>query len=391
MARPKVMTVYGTRPEAIKLAPVVRAVDNDDRFDLVSVSTGQHREMLNQVNARFGISLSYDLALMKPEQTLNELVSRVLTGLDDVISAEKPDVMIVQGDTSTAMAAALAGFHQRVKIVHLEAGLRTGNLDSPYPEEANRRMVAQFSTLHLAPTQDAKLNLLNEGIDTRDIAVIGNTVIDALLTAAEWHTTFSDPHLEALVGQEKRLVLVTAHRRENLDYMADVGYAVRELAALYPEVNFVLPLHLNPRVRGVVQPIVHNLPNVLITEPLPYDEFTKLMKIAHVVLTDSGGVQEEAPSLGTPVLLMRDNTERPEAVRAGTVKLVGTNRHDIVASVTDILNDAGMHMRMANATNPYGDGHAAERAVEAIAALFGLGEKVADFAPLELESSFYSA
>lgn len=379
--KPKIMTVYGTRPEAIKVAPVVTALQNDDRLESVVVSTGQHREMLEQVNKRFGIEPDYDMALMKPGQSLNELVSRAVEGLDAIIKQEQPDVIISQGDTSTAMAAALAGFQSGVKIVHLEAGLRTGNIFSPFPEEANRKIIGQVTSLHLAPTNESRENLRRENFRSKDIVVTGNTVIDALLAASKWDVQFEDPRLEALRDTHQRLVLVTTHRRENLDAMKEIGGAVQDLARAYPDCVFALPLHLNPKVRDAVLPEVEDLPNVIITDPLPYDQFTALMSRAYLVLTDSGGVQEEAPSLGKPVLVMRENTERPEAVVAGTVKLVGTDRERIVAEASNLLDHEAAYGAMANAVNPYGDGKAAARAVAAIAELTGVGERIAEFEP----------
>ena len=379
--KPKIMTVYGTRPEAIKVAPVVSALQNDDRFDSVVVSTGQHREMLEQVNKRFGITPDHDMALMKPGQTLNELVARAIQGLDPIIEEEKPDVIISQGDTSTAMVAALAGFHKGVKVVHLEAGLRTGNIFSPFPEEANRKIIGQIASLHLAPTNESRENLRRENFRSKDIVVTGNTVIDALLAASEWDVQFEDPRLEKLRNSDKKVVLVTTHRRENLDAMKEIGGAVQDLAKSYPDQIFALPLHLNPKVRDAVLPEVEDLPNVIITDPLPYDQFTALMSRAYLVLTDSGGVQEEAPSLGKPVLVMRENTERPEAVVAGTVKLVGTARSRIVAEARNLLDQDAAYAAMANAINPYGDGHAARRSVAAIAELLGVGKRLSDFEP----------
>lgn len=373
------MTVYGTRPEAIKVAPVVRALQQDDRFESVVVSTGQHREMLEQVNKRFGITPDYDMELMKPGQTLNELVSRAIYGLDRIIDEEQPDVIISQGDTSTAMAAALAGFQKGVKIVHLEAGLRTGNIFSPFPEEANRKIIGQVTSLHLAPTNESRENLRRENFRSKDIVVTGNTVIDALLTASQWLVEFNDQRLESLRQTGEKLVLVTTHRRENLEAMKEIGGAVQDLAKSYPQHVFALPLHLNPIVRDAVLPEVEDLPNVIISDPLPYDQFTALMGRAHLVLTDSGGVQEEAPSLGKPVLVMRENTERPEAVVAGTVKLVGTDRERIVAEAKNLLDQPAAYAAMANAVNPYGDGKAAERAVAAIAELVSVGKRVGDF------------
>lgn len=379
MPRPKIVTIYGTRPEAIKVASIITALSEDGRYESVAVSTGQHLEMLEQVNRMFGIRPKWDLHLMEPGQSLNRLVSRAIEGLDEVIDAEAPDVIVVQGDTSTAMAAALAGFHRGVKIVHLEAGLRTGDIHSPFPEEANRKLIGQVAELHLAPTAGSMENLRRENVRSKDIAVTGNTVIDALLEAASWDTKFEDPSLQEAAESGKRLVVVTTHRRENLEAMKEIGGAVKDLAESYSDINFVLPLHLNPKVREAVLPEVESLPNVVITDPLPYDQFTKLLDRATIILTDSGGVQEEAPALGKPVLVMRQNTERPEAVVAGTVKLVGTNRSLIVAEAKLLLDDDAAYHSMANAVNPYGDGKAAERAVAAIAELLGVGERLPDF------------
>lgn len=379
MAQPKIMTVYGTRPEAIKVAPVIKALETDDRFESIAVSTGQHKEMLAQVNTMFGISPKHDLSMMKPGQSLNELVARAITGLDAIIEEEGPDLVIAQGDTSTAMAAALAAFHRGVQIVHLEAGLRTGDIHSPFPEEANRKIIGQVASLHLAPTEGALENLRKEDFRSKDIVVTGNTVIDALLEAASWDTKFDDVRLQAAADTDHRFVVVTTHRRENFEAMKGIGGAVQDLAVSYPQSFFVLPLHLNPKVREAVLPQVEGLRNVIITDPLPFDQFTKLQRRADIILTDSGGVQEEAPALGKPVLVLRDNTERPEAVVAGTVKLVGTNRDLIVAQSKLLLDDDAVYESMAKAANPYGDGKAAARASAAIAELLGMGERLPDF------------
>lgn len=381
MTKLKVMIVYGTRPEAIKMAPIIKALVSVDHFTSVVVSTGQHREMLDQVNRMFKITPDYDLSLMDKASTLSGSVSMALSGLDAIIEKEQPDVVISQGDTSTAMSAALAGFHRQVKVVHLEAGLRTGNISSPFPEEVYRRIISQIASLHLAPTETSRDNLRREDFDPRNIAIVGNTVIDALLEASKWQTRFADERLNLLAETTQRLVLVTTHRRENLEAMAEIGAAVQELAETYPEVVFALPLHLNPRVRNAVLPKVDMLDNVIITDPLPYDQFTKLMMRSTLVLTDSGGVQEEAPSLGKPVLCMRENTERPEAVLAGTVKLVGTDRQRIVSETKMLLDDEVAYEAMARAVNPYGDGRAAARSVAAIAELLGVGERHPDFEP----------
>ena len=284
------------------------------------------------------------------------------------------------------MAAALAGFHRGVKIVHLEAGLRTGDIHSPFPEEANRKLIGQVTELHLAPTEGSMENLRRENVRSKDIVVTGNTVIDALLEAASWNTKFADTALPEAADSDKQLVVVTTHRRENLEAMKEIGGAVKDLAEAYPEINFALPLHLNPKVRQAVLPEVEHLPNIIITDPLPYDQFTQLQNRATIILTDSGGVQEEAPALGKPVLVMRQNTERPEAVVAGTVKLVGTNRELIVAEAKLLLSDDAAFQAMANAVNPYGDGKGAQRAIAAIAELTGVGERVDDFLP-EVDSS----
>ncbi|MCS5479269.1 UDP-N-acetylglucosamine 2-epimerase (non-hydrolyzing) [Corynebacterium sp. YIM 101645] len=379
MSLPKIMTVYGTRPEAIKVAPILSHLQNDVRFESIPVSTGQHREMLKQVNSIFGISPRHNLGLMKQGQALNELASRALAGLDVIIEREQPEVIVSQGDTSTAMVAALAGFNRGTRVVHIEAGLRTGNIASPFPEEANRRVISQVASLHLAPTEAARENLILENFDPADIVVTGNTVIDALLTVAKQKVDFDDPPLAAAVASDRRLVLVTTHRRENLDAMVEIGSAIQELARLYPDVILALPLHLNPRVREAVLPEVKKMENVIVTDPLPYDQFTSLMNRSTLVLTDSGGVQEEAPSLGKPVLVMRENTERPEAVTAGTVKLIGTDRRRIIQEVQHLLDDPAAYAAMANAVNPYGDGRAAERCVAAIAELLGVGERIEEF------------
>ena len=381
MSKPKIMSIAGTRPEAIKMAPVVKAIEADGRFESIAVSTGQHKEMLDQVSAMFDIEPAHDLGLMKPGQSLNELVSRAVAGLDEVILAERPDVIISQGDTTTAMVAALAGFYREVKVVHVEAGLRTGNIHSPFPEEANRRIISQIAQLHLAPTEESRENLRRENFRSSAIVVTGNTVIDSLLQAAEWDTEFTEPALAAAAATDQRIVTVTTHRRENLDAMTEIGGAVQELAQNNPGIIFVLPLHLNPKVRDVVLPKVDQLDNVVITDPLPYDQFTKLMARSTLVLTDSGGVQEEAPSLGKPVLVMRENTERPEAVVAGTVKLIGTDKNRIVMETQLLLDSKVAYDAMAQAVNPYGDGQAAQRVVAAIAQMLGVGERLPDFEP----------
>ncbi|MBB5830250.1 non-hydrolyzing UDP-N-acetylglucosamine 2-epimerase [Brachybacterium aquaticum] len=383
----RVMTIYGTRPEAIKVAPIIRAIQVDEEMENVIVVTGQHREMLDQVNILFGIEPDHDLDIMSGGQSLNEVVAKVITGVDAILVAEKPDVVIVQGDTSTVMGAAVAAFNRRVPVVHLEAGLRSGDIHSPFPEEANRKLTSQIAALHLAPTQTSKSNLTREGVRENDIVVTGNSVIDTLKYATEnLAVRFEDERLEALQQEhlaEKagRILLVTAHRRENLGaVMEGIGQAVADIARKYADLTIILPLHRNPKVRAAIRPAVDGLDNVLLLEPLPYAEFTRALSLADVVLTDSGGVQEEAPSLGKPVLVMRDNTERPEAVVAGTVKLIGTHPQRLVDEVSMLLDSEEAYLGMANAVNPYGDGDAARRTVEAIRWKFlGAGERPVDF------------
>lgn len=374
------MPIYGTRPEAIKMAPIVTALQNSDQFECVVTVTGQHREMLDQVNEIFGITPEHDLNIIQPRQTLNGVLTRTVEGLDRIFEDTPPDAVVVQGDTTTSTAAAIAAFYRGIPVIHAEAGLRSFNLFSPFPEEANRKITSQITSLHLAPTATSKENLLREAITEEDIVVTGNTVIDALLHTVEQQLPFTDPQLEKIASSGKRVLLVTTHRRENQgEAMRGVGRALARIADAEPELTVVLPAHRNPVVREAVLPAIEGKPNVVVTEPLAYGEFTRMLSVAHVVLTDSGGVQEEAPSLGKPVLVMRENTERPEAVTAGTVKLIGTDEERIVTEVDRLLNDDAAYHEMANAVNPYGDGKAAERSLAAIEQMFDVGRRVADF------------
>lgn len=362
------------------MAPIVAELNDSKDFECVVTVTGQHREMLDQVNELFGITPDHDLDILQHGQSLSDILTRTINGLDKLFAASKPDAVVVQGDTTTSTAGAIAAFYRGIPVIHAEAGLRSHNLFSPFPEEANRKITTQVASLHLAPTSTSKANLLAEGVKDADIVVTGNTVIDALLTTVDKKLPFTDPALEELAAGGKKILLVTTHRRENQgDAMRGVGRALARIAKAEPELVIVLPVHKNPAVREAVLPSLDGLANVMVVEPLAYGEFTRLLSLAHVVLTDSGGVQEEAPSLGKPVLVMRENTERPEALSAGTVKLIGTDEEGIVSEVTSLLHDPVHFEGMATAVNPYGDGKAAARTVAAIAELLGVGERTTDF------------
>lgn len=373
------MLVFGTRPEAIKMAPLVKELQaRPEEFNTLVCVTGQHREMLQQVLSLFDIQPDYDLAIMKQGQDLYDVTSRVLLGMRDVLREAQPEVVLVHGDTTTCTAAALAAFYQQIPVGHVEAGLRTHNIYSPWPEEMNRQLTSRMATYHFAPTTLSRSNLLAEGVAVEAVYVTGNTVIDALqrivervqneqTLQAEVHAQLRqagyDP--ERLDGT-RRLVLITGHRRENFgEGFLGICHAIQTLQARYPEVDFVYPMHLNPNVRKPIHEVfgedLSHLGNLFFIEPLEYLQFVTLMSRAHIVLTDSGGIQEEAPGLGKPVLVMRDTTERPEAVEAGTVKLVGTDTTTIVQSVSALLDDADLYARMSQATNPYGDGKACAR------------------------------
>lgn len=368
--RPRIMTVYGTRPEAIKVAPVIKALEASDDFESVTVVTGQHREMLDQVNELFGIVPDHDLNIMSHGQSLAQIFARVIEGLDPILEKEAPAAVIVQGDTSTSTAAALAAFYRQIPVVHLEAGLRSGNILSPFPEEANRKITTQIASLHLAPTETSRANLLAEGVDDDTIVITGNTVIDALLTTVGQEVPFTDTRLETLAASGRRILLVTTHRRENWGgAMEGVGRALARIARHFPELEIVLPAHRNPVVRDAVLPQLDGVENVTVTEPLPYGEFARMMALSTLILSDSGGVQEEAPSLGKPVLVMRENTERPEAVEAGTVRLIGTDEERIASSVVELLSVTDVYNEMARSTNPYGDGSGAARSLAALGAV----------------------
>ena len=367
----KVLVVFGTRPEAIKMAPVVTALRSEGSIETKVCVTAQHRQMLDQVMDVFGLASDYDLDVMAPNQTLTDVTCKVMKGVECVFADWKPDLMLVQGDTTTVMAASLAAFHNHVAIGHVEAGLRTGNLQSPWPEEMNRMVAGCVADLHFAPTPRSRDNLLRENKRPETVFVTGNTVIDALHAACA--KLDSDAGLSGRLADRfpfldpgKRLVLVTGHRRENFgDGFVRICHAIARVAAR-PDVQVVYPVHLNPNVRRPVNEILGHVPNVRLIDPLDYLSFLFLMRKSHVILTDSGGVQEEAPSLGKPVVVMRDTTERPEAVDAGTVILAGTETDSMASAVERLLDDAAFYERMSRAVNPYGDGKAAARIAEIV-------------------------
>ncbi len=370
--RKTIAVIFGTRPEAIKLCPVVLALKADPAFECKVCVTGQHREMLHQVLDVFGVKPDKDLALMRPNQTLGGLTSRAIAAIDEYLANEKPDVVMVQGDTTTVLCGALAAFYHHIPVAHVEAGLRTWNMESPWPEEANRVLTTRLAKWHFCPTENNKANLLKEGVPEKDIFVTGNTVIDALLMAKEMvrkNPPFIDGLPSDLMESGDRMVLITGHRRENFGKgFENICTAIRNLAERFPDVHFVYPVHLNPNVHEPVERILgacHGK-NVHLIAPQSYLPFVALMNRAYLILTDSGGVQEEAPSLGKPVLVMRDTTERPEAVDAGTVKIVGISREPIEKEASTLLEDGIAYSKMAAAVNPYGDGLAVRRICEAL-------------------------
>lgn len=376
------MAVYGTRPEAIKMAPVVLALQQCPDFAVDVVVTGQHREMLDQVNATFGIVPTDNLNIHSAGQTLTSITCRSLSGLEPLIERRRPDAVLAQGDTTTVFAASLAAFYAKVPVIHLEAGLRTTDRYSPYPEEINRRLTTRLASLHAAPTWNSRDNLLRENVSPESIYVTGNTVIDALLWTVSRPVRLGDPVLCERLAPGRPMLLVTAHRRESWgEPMRGIGRALATIARRHPEFDIVLPLHPNPLVRQAILPAIEGHTNVIVTEPLPYVDFCHVMNRSSIILTDSGGVQEEGPSLGKPVLVMRENTERPEAVDAGTARLVGTDEAAIVEAVGRLIEDTAEYERMATAVNPYGDGQASGRLLQAIQHHFGLAERPAPFRP----------
>ncbi len=371
----KVLLVFGTRPEAIKMAPLVKAFEKDENIDSKVCVTAQHREMLDQVLAMFDITPDYDLNLMKQGQDLYDITTRVLLGLRDVLNEYKPDVVLVHGDTTTTSASSLAAFYEKIKVGHVEAGLRTGDIYSPWPEEANRQITGVLANYHFAPTKTSQDNLLQENKKQNSIIVTGNTVIDALFLALEKienneelkNNILDDINAQYKIDESKKIILVTGHRRENHGQgFINICEALKAIAINNPNVDIVYPVHLNPNVQQPVKEILSNISNIYLIEPLQYESFIYMMNKSYFIITDSGGVQEEAPSLAKPVLVMRDTTERPEAVEASTVKLVGTDTKMIIEEAQKLLDDKYEYEKMSKAHNPYGDGKACERIVKFI-------------------------
>lgn len=368
MSKIKVMTIFGTRPEAIKMAPLVKELEkNSDKIESIVCVTAQHRQMLDQVLDIFDIKPDYDLNIMKDRQTLVEIVTRSLEGLDKVMKEAKPDIVLVHGDTSTTFVGSLAAFYNQIAVGHVEAGLRTYNKYFPFPEEVNRRITGVIADMHFAPTKRNEQNLLNENVSPEDIFITGNTVIDALNTTVREDYVFKDECLKELDWDNKRVIVMTAHRRENLgEPLENICNAVRDIVLKHEDVEVVYPVHLNPVVRETASRILGDLDRVKLIDPVNADELHNAIKRGYLVLTDSGGLQEEAPSLGKPVLVLRNETERPEAIDAGTVKIAGVNREVIFNMTDELLTDKEEYDKMAKAVNPYGDGKASERIVKAI-------------------------
>lgn len=371
----KVMAIFGTRPEAIKMAPVVRELLKHPEIETKVCLTAQHREMLDQVVDLFQLPVDYDLDIMKQGQSLYDITDRVLLGLKEVLEKEKPDLVLVHGDTTTTFSGTLAAFYQQIDVGHVEAGLRTGNMYSPFPEEANRRLTSVLTALHFAPTETARQNLLKENQKDDHIFTVGNSVIDALLATVKKDYVFEDKELQE-IEEHKRIILVTTHRRENLgEPMRNVYRVLRRLVQTVPDTEVVFPVHRNPLVRQAVKEVLDGVPGIHLVDPMEYEPFTNLMARSAIILTDSGGIQEEAPSLGKPVLVLRDTTERPEAVASGTVKLVGTDEDKVYNTAYKLLTDEEAYREMAESINPYGDGHTSERIVQAILYFYGISEK----------------
>lgn len=376
----KVLSVFGTRPEAIKMAPVVKTLEASTDFHSMVCITAQHREMIDQVLDLFSIKPDYDLDLMKQNQTLSEISTRVMENMCGILRKVKPDLVLVQGDTTTAFVTALSAFYEQIPVGHIEAGLRTNNLNSPYPEEANRQLIGRLAAFHFAPTETSKSNLMGENIPGKRIFVTGNTIIDALYMVKKRIDAYDShdlkkrisPEVMQIIDAKKPYILVTCHRRENFGKgLADICSALKMISDQRPDINIVYPVHLNPNVRKTVFDLLKNQNNIILLDPLDYLSFVALLDRSHIVLTDSGGIQEEAPSFGKPVLVMRNTTERPEAVEEGTVKLVGTSERDLLDNVFELFEDDALYQKMSRAHNPYGDGRASEYIVDRLMQCLG--------------------
>ncbi len=372
MKKLKVMTIFGTRPEAIKMCPLVKKLEEYKEIESKVCLTAQHREMLDMVVKLFDVKPDYDLNVMQHGQTITDITVKVLKGLEEVLNKEKPDIVLVHGDTSTTFVGALAAFYQKIKVGHVEAGLRSGNIYSPYPEEMNRKLTSNLANINFAPTEGNYNNLIKAGVDKKDIFITGNTVIDALLSVVKEDYVFENDLLNNIDYKNKKVVVMTCHRRENWGKpMEDIFTGVKELCEENKEIEVVFPVHLNPKIKELANNILGDKDNIHLIEPLDYEPFVNLLNKAYLILTDSGGIQEEAPSLGKPILVMRTETERPEAEQAGTVKVIGVTKENIKAEANLLLNNDNEYKKMENAVNPYGDGTAAQRTVEALLYYFG--------------------
>ncbi len=381
----KIAVVFGTRPDTIKMAPIILELKkNSEYFDVLTIATAQHRQMLDQVLSVFKIKPDYDLNIMSDKQTLAGITSKIITGLDEIFEKEKPDMVLVQGDTTTTCIGSLAAFYKQIPVGHIEAGLRTNDKMNPFPEEINRRITGCIADLHFAPTETAKNSLLKENTNPKNIFVTGNTVVDALEYSVLKGYEFSVPELKEIFSENKKIVLITMHRRENWgEPMKDAAKAIKRLALKYPNLNFIFPIHKNPIVRDAVVPILANLTNIKIIEPLDYLDFVNTMAKSFLILTDSGGVQEEGPHFGIPILCLRMVTERPDAVTFGTVKLVGLDEEVIFNTADKLISDKTEYQKMANATNPYGDGLSSDRTIRILKNYFCFtNDPVKEFNPL---------
>ena len=384
----KIAVIFGTRPDTIKMAPIIKELEHQtEHFKLITIATAQHRQMLDQVLDVFKIKPDYDLNIMKPLQTLATITKNTIEELDIIFEKEKPDLVLVQGDTTTTFVGSLAAFYRQIPVGHIEAGLRTNDKSNPFPEEINRRLTSTITDLHFAPTQTAKEALLVENVNPEKIFVTGNTVIDALSYSVKKDYVFSSDTLNKIIDQDKKIILVTMHRRENLgEPMKSACHAVKNLALTYKDYNIIFPVHLNPKVQDVAQSILGNILNIFLIEPLDYLDFVNLISKSYLILTDSGGVQEEGPHFGVPILVLREVTERPEAVEYGTVKLVGLDEHNIFTTADNLLNNEDEYIKMASAVNPYGDGLSAKRTIQIIKNYFQISNTpIVEFDPLAIK------